>query len=52
MSHEITQFTREIYIVKAVNKSVLGGAKAHQIFWHFYVKDIAHSTQYTTAYDM
>ena len=33
-------------------KWVLGGAEAPSYFWHFYVKDIAHSAQHTTAYDV
>ena len=37
---------------KAVDKWVLGGAETPPKFLNFYVKDLAHSTQHTTAYDV
>ena len=37
---------------KAVDKWVLGGAEADPNFLPFFVKDVVHSVQHTTAYDV
>ena len=43
---------KQRFHIKAIDKWVLGGAEAPTNFWHLYLKDVAQSTQHTTAYDV